>query len=161
MRHVDRLAKIVLRRWRGNFNISESAIDERQSRELMRQFNLLNKSISALTKVVMMELKKMNQFFKEEMDNLKKEVEETRGSIESFKVYASGLSQKLNAVADSASDAESMRKEIRAVADSLNTMQDDIAKAIAANDPAVGGGTGGGEQPGSAGGSMSGANPNE
>jgi chromosome segregation ATPase len=145
-----------------------SAIERRLKRldaAVREQNRVLRQVLSALNFNTTMEIA-MNEDLKVDMENLRGEIEQTRGDYDSAKAMIAGLSSRLASMAASNSDATAMRQQLREYAANLNTMQEDFAKAVTATPSEGGGGTGEGGgntdtggTPGT--GSTGGAQPNE
>lgn len=97
----------------------------------------------------------------QELDDLVREVEETRGSFNSAKTMIAGLAAKINELATTSGDAVAIKAKAKELAADLNSMQEDFAAATASNpSPGEGGGPQGGVGRGSEGG-VGGGGPSE
>jgi len=69
----------------------------------------------------------------QELDDIKREVQEERGATRSLIALTEGLAAKLNEQADAAKDLNELRSAIKATAKELDDNQQEIVAAIAAN----------------------------
>jgi ribosomal protein L1 len=114
---------------------SERKLDElvyrmREMKHIMRQV------VGALNLSINMEYAQM-----QELDDLRREVNETRGDYNSAKIMIAGFSQKLDELAAAGNDAATLKAGIKEMATELNAMQEDFAAAVTSKPtPGEGGG---------------------
>src|SRR3954471_14954471 len=92
---------------------------ERHQRRMMRRLNIIQQGDDEEFAIV-----------SQELDDIKREVQEERGATRSLIALTEGLSAKLNEQADAAKDLNELKSAIKATAKELNDNQQEIVAAI-------------------------------